>query len=342
MAIKACFRRMSVGQARSSHSLTTIDNTAYFFGGEIKPRQPVDSSVYSFSLKGGASQTGSLAVHASNGVGDVPAPRVGHVAANVDGNMLVFGGRGGTDMKALEEDGAVYSFSPRDGRWTALKPKTDFPEPRSYHSGAAGDGKLFIHGGCPASGRTADVWSFDVATRSWTRLPDAPNPPRGGPLFTYAAKRLWRYGGFDGKTELGGQLDWLRLDEAQGGKAAWQSAQYTAEQCPGPRSVAGLHAVNIDSVLHLVVLLGERDASKIGHEGAGSFWDDVWALPLTSNGEPASDQWQKCQLSGDSDEVPARGWFASSVDAASHIVLHGGLNASNEREEDGYIVSFSS
>ncbi|KAI0521839.1 hypothetical protein F5B22DRAFT_505935 [Xylaria bambusicola] len=76
----------------------------------------------------------------------------------------------------------------------------------------AGFGTFFIHAGCLADGtRTSDVWAFDVHARTWKQLPNAPGPARGGTALALAKSRLYRFGGFDGTRELGGQLDVLHL-----------------------------------------------------------------------------------------------------------------------------------
>lgn len=246
-------------------------------------------------------------------------------------------------MQPLDESGRVWKFDTETTRWTALDPATSssstpFPEARSYHSstGSTELGKIFVHAGCPASGRATDVWSFDVSQRTWAQLPSAPGAPRGGPGFTYGLKKLWRYGGFDGKNELGGQLDYLDLSGAGQG---WKSVSYEATQCPGPRSVTGLQVVAVKGQPHLVAFLGERDASNLGHAGAGVFWGDVWSLALTSQGEPSSEGvWKKCTIDGPG--LPERGWFASDVVDDDKILVYGGLNAKNERERDGILISF--
>ncbi|KAF3058424.1 putative kelch domain-containing protein [Daldinia childiae] len=76
----------------------------------------------------------------------------------------------------------------------------------------AGFGTFIIHGGCTADGgRTGDVWAFDVRSRTWKELPSAPGPARGGAALALAKSRLYRFGGYDGEKELGGQLDVLDL-----------------------------------------------------------------------------------------------------------------------------------
>lgn len=192
---------------------------------------------------------------------------------------------------------------------------------RATDADAEGYGTLIIHGGClSGGGRAKDVWAFDVHSRSWQRLPDAPGPGRGGPALAISRSRLYRFGGFDGEREQGGQLDFLELgvdsfnDEfsagevsvsaAHGGK--WQSLVYgkedvgykepdpadapltgsdEADPWPGARSVARLEAVTVGGGReYLVLMLGERDPSSAGHEAAGRFWDDVWAFQVPAQG----------------------------------------------------------
>lgn len=74
---------------------------------------------------------------------------------------------------------------------------------------------------------------------------------------------------------------------------------------PGSRSVHGLvpfttgtRTNTFESGPAPVALLhhGERDASSLGHAGAGAFWDDAWLL--LANSSPSTLQWKKLRLSG--------------------------------------------
>lgn len=342
---------------RSSHSLNVIDGTAYLFGGEIKPREPVDASVNVFQLTSGSSagkkqpsleaeSVAPLAADDGNKRDATPSPRVGHTSATVAGDIYVWGGRSGVDPKPLEENGRVWRFSTSARTWSALDPtdaNAPFPEGRSYHAATGGDsadGRFFVHAGCPASGRSSDLWSFDVQTKAWKQLPNAPGAPRGGPGFVYALGKLWRYGGFDGKQSLGGRLDYLDVTSARSRGAEWQSVDFAEGKCPGGRSVTGLHAVTVAGQDYLAAFFGEKDASSLGHAGAGLFWGDIWTLALSKDGEPASDAWQEAQIAGGV-EGPQRGWFDSDKAGFDAIAVYGGLNDKNEREDNGYLISFS-
>lgn len=178
----------------------------------------------------------------------------------------------------------------------------------------AGFGTFIIHGGCLKDGsRTNDIWAFDVRSRFWKQLPDAPGKPRGGTALAIAKSRLYRFGGFDGEVEIGGQLDVLDLGmelfddpvskgevgvfargtwhtltpptaEAQGEKEA-----LVTEEWPGARSVSGLHLVmGGGGREYLILLLGEQSPSDAGHEAAGKFWSDVWAFQVPPIGMTAA------------------------------------------------------
>ncbi|KAL0942502.1 kelch domain-containing protein [Colletotrichum truncatum] len=177
-----------------------------------------------------------------------------------------------------------------------------------------GYGTFFVHGGCLASGeRTNDLWAFDVRSRVWSQLPSAPGPARGGAAIAVSKSRLFRFGGFDGKGELGGQLDFLHLEMdtfddgvskgeiAVHGRGGWQSIvqgansgedeiQLIADQVwPGHRSVAGLEAVTVGAGReYLLLIMGEREPSPDGHSGAGAMWDDVWAFQVPPLGMTAA------------------------------------------------------
>lgn len=175
----------------------------------------------------------------------------------------------------------------------------------------AGFGTLIIHGGCLSDGtRTNDVWAFDVRSKMWKELPSAPGDARGGPALALAKSRLYRFGGFDGTSELGGQLDVLELcvDEfddrvskgevgvfARGGWVSIvpslptiETTNLVAEEWPGNRSVAGLEFVmGGGGREYLVLMLGEQSPSGKGHEAAGQFWADVWAFQVPPLGMTA-------------------------------------------------------
>jgi hypothetical protein len=409
---------------RSSHSLSVIKGRAYIFGGEINPREPVDNDMHIITLPSGSVSSAdyrSIPAKPDTGSGAVPEKRVGHTAAVIGERIFIFGGRGGKDMKPLEEKGRLWIYNTRTSTWSYIDPVpgTPYPAARSYHSSVAiekpaapvrgsvpvdqaleepkigaiaegakadeetgGFGTFFVHAGCPVSGRANDLWAFDVRSRTWREFPKAPGNPRGGTSLTVSKQRIFRYGGFNGTGEEGGQLDSLELAlttfNDKGGaseasvtaKGDWQTLNFKEENmtCPPNRSVAGFQTITTGMGReYLVLMLGERDPSSQGHDGAGKFWGDVWAFQAPPQGmtaasfkdaawqalgqETGEGLWSRVEVAdaeGTEGEdvrklIPSeRGWFASSnlgdLDV-SGIILWGGLNGKNEREDNGWILT---
>ncbi|KAL9620950.1 MAG: hypothetical protein Q9160_004603 [Pyrenula sp. 1 TL-2023] len=299
---------------RSSHTLSVIQNRAYIFGGELQPREPVPNNVEAFDLPSGgttAASQESIPPKPSKDGEDVPTARVGHSAATARGLVFIFGGRGGAEMTALEEKGRLWVFDAVDKTWTFLDPPpgTDYPESRSYHCSASDGNAIIVHAGCASGGgRLSDTWVFYLDQGRWSRLADAPAPSRGGTSICITQDRLYRFGGFDGKNEIGGQLDYMDLPTTPGAPNAtsttpealqkssppteWHSTSFSlpADQekptsppstIPAARSLAALHAIATGQGRHYLLLaLGEGDPSTIGHAGAGKFHQDIWAYAL--------------------------------------------------------------
>ncbi|KAH8169406.1 galactose oxidase, central domain-containing protein [Sarocladium implicatum] len=421
-AMKGTWERIYVPELpRSSHTVNVVSNTAYIFGGEISPREPVDNDMHVVRLpfsSGGVSadyfcikakpdvpdednvklpgqssgpdsesnldsvplETGEvkdkgkgLAIDNKSDLGDVPSPRVGHASAVIGSRIFIFGGRGGPEMKPLDEAGRVWVFDTRTRGWSYLDPTPAVqggaivarPSPRSYHCATATDrprdfgqpqqrkartwqewavgdtsktgipqapivgnvamdavdeesegyGTFFIHAGCLADGERAnDLWAFDIRTKTWSQLPAAPGSPRGGTAICISKSRLFRFGGFDGQTEIGGQLDFIDLEvetfndrDNKGeidirARGTWQSilennidASSTEipavpqQDWPAPRSVASLEAITLGGGReYLVLAMGERGPSNDGHAAAGTFHSDVWMFQVPPLGMSAA------------------------------------------------------
>ena len=393
--IKARWERIKTTPLpRSSHTLSVVAGRAYIFGGEISPREPVDNDMHVITLpydEVSSADYRTISAKPEIAGGEVPEKRVGHTAGVIGERIFIFGGRGGKDMKPLEENGRVWVYDTRSDSWTYLDPipGTPYPAARSYHSSVTiekpepanmkgvkydqaleepqagniaenartdeekgGFGTFFVHAGCPASGRTNDLWGFDVRSRTWKEFPSAPGKPRGGPALAVSKNRIYRYGGFNGTGEEGGYIDYLELalqtfdDVGNSGevgltaKGSWETLNFTEESMasPGNRSVAGLQAITTGMGReYLVLFLGERDPSSQGHDGAGKFWGDVWIFQTPPMGmtaasfkdatwqaigrETGEGLWSVAQVADaegkEGDDVRSlvpseRGWFASS------------------------------
>jgi hypothetical protein len=387
----------SINLPRSSHTVCVVKGRAYIFGGEVKPREPVGNDMHVVTLPSGTAEADYKSIPPRGD--EVPPQRLGHTAVSIADKIYIFGGRGGPDMTALEEKGRVWVFDTMTNSWSFLDPveSSPYPEARSYHCSTATEhplplqteiatlaaehhGTIYIHAGCLAKGRTGDVWSFDLRSRFWSKLPDAPGSPRGGSSLAISRNRLYRYGGFDGESEIGGQIDYIELSKEtfhdKGGRGElavvlksgkWQSVVTDPSQSPGNRSVAGLCPITTGQGRnYLILILGEKTPSNNGHEAAGQFHDDIWAFQVRPDGNTAAswkdaarmlvgaknyeDTWARVDVVEASKEDgpisrPApRGWFASAlcgdIDAGS-VLVWGGIDSTNRRLGDGWILSFN-
>jgi hypothetical protein len=237
-------------------------------------------------------------------------------------------------MTATDDHGALHAFNISTSSWSILSPtdpSAPYPEARSYHTLTTdGIDTLYLHAGCPAAGRLSDLWSFNVTSRTWRQLKNAPEPARGGTSIAFSQGTVWRMNGFDGKTEQGGFLDCY-----DPGADGWTSLEFPADGKAGPeaRSVGVLLPVEVGGREMLVTMFGERDPSSLGHQGAGRMLDDVWGFDL---GEKA---WRKVEVEGERPE--GRGWFDGGVVNNEETVVQGGLNEGNERLGDVWVLRLS-
>ena len=324
---------------RSSQCLSVVKDTAYVFGGELKPREPRDNVVYAIAL-GGASASARGQVQAINASG-APAPRVGAASTAMGSRIYYFGGRGGVSMTCQESNGSFDVFDTAKSSWsvvtTAQELAADRPEDRSYHSMTSdNDHTIYLHAGCPAKGRLNDLWAFNTSTRKWTQLPSAPGGGRGGTSIAFSSSgHLYRINGFDGKTEQGGAVDVFDLKQEK-----WSTIEYKADGMDGPepRSVSAFVPTKTDAGRELLVtLFGEGSPSDLGHAGAGRMFADVWAWDVSAG------KWFRAEFECQPTGPLPRGWFDADVWTAANgkgdrVVVHGGLHDDNSRLDDLWVL----
>ncbi|KAM0705951.1 hypothetical protein Q7P35_007311 [Cladosporium inversicolor] len=316
-SLTASWKKVAEGDVlrRSSHAVAAVDGQVYVFGGELVARQPRDGDVHAVALGGDSQPTPLTLPSSSSG----PTPRVGASLSTLNKTLYVFSGRGGESMSALSENGGLWTFTPSTSSWSLVSPadpSAPYPEARSYHSATSDNSsKLFVHAGCPASGRLRDFWSFDVQSRVWTELPEAPAPERGGASLCFAAGRVWRMGG-----------------------KKWESFAFQADGVngPGARSVGTLLPVKVEGKEYLVTVFGEADPSSLGHAGAGKMLEDGWAFSLEGK------TWEKLEIKEAPEGKPApRGWFGATAVSDRVLAVVGGLGEDNERLDDVWTLEFA-
>ncbi|PRP83401.1 hypothetical protein PROFUN_09429 [Planoprotostelium fungivorum] len=321
--------------ARSSQCLAVLDDGhAVIFSGEHLPRTPIDNITYDVDLSNGQVKQIS---------GDAPVPRVGASIAADGDRFYLWGGRGGTAMEPLTgEDLGVWTLK-KDESWQKLPAAGGSqPEPKSYHCANVVDHRLFIHAGCPTKGRSAQLHSYDPKDNAWTQLADAPAPGRGGTVLAasiHAGRNvLIRWGGFAG-FELGADNSLDVYDVSSNEWNTFHPSPDPLHGLPGPRSVHGFVGIT-EGPVSAVLFYGEREASALGHAGAGAFWDDVWALHWDEKqeGETGGYSWRRVEVEGERPEQ--RGWFASTG-YKDGIVMHGGLLSDNTRSDELWVLKLS-
>ncbi|KAH0356642.1 galactose oxidase, partial [Aureobasidium melanogenum] len=331
---------------RSSQTLSTLGNRALIFGGELHPRQPRDNNVHILNFIPGRPKASLQEFEAHftgkpEDVGDWPLARVGTASTVVDDRIYYFSGRGGVDMAPIDEQGKLWQFCFSDAHgvgWNEISPADNSqpaPEPRSYHCMASdGTTTLYVHAGCPASGRLSDLWAFNVNERKWRQLTSAPGAPRGGTSITFSNGKLYRMGGFDGKHELGGEIDIYDIASDR-----WSTHTFSPDgnEGPGCRSVGTLLAINVHGRPSLITAFGESDPSALGHAGAGNMLPDAWLWDIETK------KWSKIVTEEGADVPQPRGWFAADVlniEDKEGIIVQGGLAEDNQRLDDAWVLSF--
>ncbi|KAK9285672.1 hypothetical protein L1049_024871 [Liquidambar formosana] len=297
--------------ARSSHAIAIVGQKVYAFGGELKPRVPVDNKIHVFDLE-------ELTWSVAEATGDVPPPRVGVTMAAVDGTIYVFGGRDSTH-KELNE---LYSFDTSTNKWTLLSSGDTGPPHRSYHSTTADDRYVYIFGGCGVDGRLNDLWAFDTAEQKWVKFPSPGDnlKGRGGPGLVVASGKIWVVYGFAGM-----EVDDVHCYDPV--HEEWAQVETKGEK-PTARSVFSTAGIG----KYIFVYGGEIDPSDLGHLGAGKFSGEFYVLDTETL------MWKRWDDGSDSSDHPGpRGWCAFGAgkrDGKEGLLVYGGNSPSNDRLDD--------
>ena len=318
--------------ARSSHGCSVWRSTLVMLGGEKVARTPIEGSngqgmlVWTKDL----SQPGSNWVVFENTNGNVaPAPRVAHAQCLISGSndLYIFGGRQGVTMdeKPLND---LWRFDMEAKVWELIA-CNDAPEARSFHKMLAIDKKIYVFGGCLASGRSSSLHCFDTETRSWRKLSDTPEnlPGRGGAGFVASSdgSSVFVVGGFCGKES---NAVWRFLLDS----GIWEEILPEGNAALQPFSVSCGATVG----QNLVFFGGEVDPSNMGHEGAGGFTDKVVVIDSTTGAV------LPCSATAEGAVGPLeRGWAACAGWGENKMVVYGGLAGDDEaplRLEDTWVL----
>jgi len=220
---------------------------------------------------------------------------------------------------------------------------------------------LYLHAGCPEKGRLATTHAFHIPSTTWTSLPSAPGPGRGGTVLASLPSHLGpsgrigtflRYGGFAGH-ELGHDNEG-GLDAFVPEMRSWLSGGSEGDlsvgvEHPSRRSVHGMAGVDqkiegTETSIRALLFYGESGPApaELGHAGAGLFHSDVHAL-ISTRSTPSPYFWQELPVYPSSPIPEPRGWLAAAswydTDAKSwKVLMQGGLTQTNERLGDVWIL----
>lgn len=149
-------------EARSSHTLTAVQDLLYVLGGERTPRLPLPVDVYCCDLK----EQSCKQLRVS---GDRPGPRLGHSTTAIKHTLYMFGGRTGAELADCTM-GDLHAFDTQKVEWSEIQ-SAGSPEPRSFHAAASDGSNLYIFGGCGQEGRLNDLHRYDSTSCTWESLP---------------------------------------------------------------------------------------------------------------------------------------------------------------------------
>lgn len=220
----------------------------------------------------------------------VPSARASHAACSFHGNVIVYGGCKEND-ELIDEESAIWMFSPERKMWDNLVPSTLnlTPGPRRHARIFGQDKHILLFGGYDGSGdKASDIWQFDVASRMWWQLPTAPVATTNAAL---ANEQLWLISGSD---PMSSQLHHLDISLPKD-DMSWDTFTFpTSPIAPGPRARQDGALLPIHTGYgrnYLVYLLGARaDASTTNatledpkQAKEITYWSDAWVLQIPSS-----------------------------------------------------------
>jgi len=326
--------------ARVGHTAAAVGSRIYVFGGRVgSPVADRDvGDLHAYDTRAGSWASLEAA-------GDPPGARSYHAAAEFNDSVYIFGG-----CSAGGRLNTLHRYDVRQNRWECMPPNPGTAvRPPVYTLGLCYRGSVWhrspVQRSCPERWLSASEHAGTCARALGPApclvlrvlhqgaSPRATKAPclclaqcRGGAGLVGLGNKLYVAGGFNGQ-ELG---DVHALDVAT---RTWQEPIST-EQMP-PRSVfgIGMHAECGDAACAepgIFVFGGEAYPTDLGHEGAGTYTNEVLRFSAASG-------WKRLAAEG---AAPSpRGWLAAACMPAC-MVVHGGNSPSNERLGDMHMLRF--
>ncbi|CAD0108205.1 unnamed protein product [Aureobasidium uvarum] len=208
LPLKATIKPITdVNLPRVHHSVSEVKGRAYIFGGKMDNGQLADNAMHMIILpSSGIESTDYQRLEPTSAS---PPARYGHSTAVIDDQIYVFGGSDANGL--LNEKGKVWVFDTDTNSWSSLDAAVgDVPKPRKWAAATASVqpqpehqrtdenvapqlppdpakmlpeplspvtyGTFILFGGCceDEERATSELWTFDIASRTWSQLPSPP------------------------------------------------------------------------------------------------------------------------------------------------------------------------
>lgn len=168
---KGCWKTVKTSGSspspRTCHSMASVGNKLYIFGGGLNGPDPVpDTTVHVFDAEDNCWNQPEVTGHP-------PCSRHGHVSVAIGTDIYIHGGMSGTDMF-----NDLYRFNTDNLSWSRLETSGESPSSRTAHAAACVGKLIYIHGGMSSVGAALDdLYSLNTEELKWTKhATDGPNP----------------------------------------------------------------------------------------------------------------------------------------------------------------------
>lgn len=298
--------------ARSMQSMTYFPekNVTLMFGGQGDPDTNKKDIIYPNNDLFVLNLTNHNRWQAVTTTGSIPSPRCGHTATLIQGRVLVWGGRGQTQLC----DGSAFLLDWQKREWSEVTVTGTAPASRFQHIACAFGSKLYIFGGhdgrkiCFHDLHTLDL-DASTATGRWEQIKLAGEVPKlsGASSGVVWKNRLVVFGGSNSR-EFSNDV-FVFVPET----ATW--ARVEATGCVPPGRAA-----------HTACVVNDR-VFLFGGSNGNMRLNDLHVLDLTENGDGVwTATWARFPLIGDVPE--GRSLQSMVVDRDGNMYLYGGWNGS--------------
>jgi len=240
-------------EARYGHTMVTISNDVYMFGGEGNGVGKSSTLMRGLVLNDFWRLEEAQSRWEQQLVDNPPEARHSHTAATLNGRMYVYGGEDAVGIKLND----VWEYDPSSNSWVQKYINAP-PGARSNHTFAVAEGKIWSMGGKNSSGDLNDVWNYNPGFNTWEQKASMPSSLSGHTAVTYD-EQIYVFGG---------STNVLKYDPSQN---SWQVLPIPYTATPPSRQD------------HIAVTDGEVMHVFGGEDSQGQELDDSWDYHFPTN-----------------------------------------------------------